>query len=132
MRYGRLLSVLAVAAALAVHLPAPASAAGGDSAVPGLGEEWTGDFDGMKERRMIRVLTVYNKMMFFTEGGRQRGTTHDLFMEFEKFINDKLKTGTLKVKVLFIPVSRDRLLPSLIKGKGDIASASLAITPGRL
>jgi hypothetical protein len=23
--------------------------------------KWTGDFDGMRERRMIRVLTVYSK-----------------------------------------------------------------------
>ena len=29
-----------------------------------LEETWTGDFDGMVERRMIRVLVVPNKMLF--------------------------------------------------------------------
>jgi membrane-bound lytic murein transglycosylase MltF len=112
--------------------PVAAPGAEEESAVPGLSEKWTGDFDGMTERRLIRVLTVYNKMMFFLDKGQQRGTVHDGFMEFEKYVNGKLKAGTLKVRVLFIPVTRDRLLPALIEGEGDIASANLTITPERL
>jgi len=53
-------------------------------------------------------------------------------VEFEKFVNEKLKTGTLKTKILFIPVTRDRLLPALVEGKGDIAAANLTITAARL
>jgi membrane-bound lytic murein transglycosylase MltF len=129
--YGLLLC-LAVVVFLSLVFPAVSSAAGGEDSVPVLQEKWTGDFDGMTERRMIRVLVVHNKMMFFLDGGRQRGTTHDIFVEFEKFVNERLKTGTVKMKVLFIPVTRDRLLPSLMEGKGDIASANLTITPERL
>jgi len=122
----------AAAVLAAFLLPDVLMSAGGEDSIPGLEKKWTGDFDGMTERRVIRVLVVYNKMMFFLDGGRQRGTTHDLFAEFEKFVNERLKTGTLKMKVLFIPVTRDRLLPALVEGKGDIASANLTITPERL
>jgi len=100
--------------------------------VPGVTEKWTGDFDGMAERRMIRVLVVHNKMSFFLDKGQQRGASHDILIEFEKFVNDRLKTGTLKTKVVFIPVRRDRLLPALLEGKGDMAASNLTVTKERL
>ena len=92
---------------------------------------WIGDFDGMAERRLIRVLVVHNKMMFFFDKARIRGITYEAFQEFEKYINKKLKTGTRKIKVVFLPVPRDRLLPWLIEGRGDIVSANLTITEER-
>lgn len=93
--------------------------------------KWIGDFDGMTERRLIRVLVVHNKMMFFFDKGRIRGLTHEAIREFETYINEKLKTGTRKIKVVFLPVPRNRLLPWLIEGRGDIAAANLTITEGR-
>ncbi|CAB1085196.1 Transglycosylase, Slt family [Olavius algarvensis Delta 1 endosymbiont] len=92
---------------------------------------WTGDFDEMAQRRQIRVLVVYSKTFFFLDRGRQRGITHDLLKEFEKFVNKKLKTKTLKVQVVFVPVHRDELLPGLVEGIGDLAVANLTITPQR-
>jgi membrane-bound lytic murein transglycosylase MltF len=122
---------LLVVALLIILLPAVTSGAEGEKIDPKTFSKWTGDFDGMAERRVIRVLVVFNKMMFFLDKGRQRGTAHDLFMEFDKFVNQKLKTGTLKLNIVFIPVTRDRLLPSLVEGRGDIAAANLTITPER-
>ena len=95
-------------------------------------EIWIGDFDEMAKRRLIRVLVAYSKTFFFLDGGRQRGLSHDLVREFEKFVNKKLKTKTLKVNVLFIPVQRDKLIPGLVNGLGDIAVANLTITSERL
>ena len=43
----------------------------------------------------------------------------------------KLKNKNLKVRVVFIPLRRDQLLPGLAAGKGDIAAANLTITPER-
>jgi len=43
----------------------------------------------------------------------------------------KLKTKTLKVQVVFIPVRRDELVPGLVQGIGDLAVANLTITPQR-
>jgi membrane-bound lytic murein transglycosylase MltF len=96
-----------------------------------LTEVWTGDFDGMVKRRVIRALVVHNKMLYFLDCGAQRGTSYEGLKEFEKFVNKKLKTITLKINVVFIPVTRDKLLPALVKGLGDIAAANLTITPER-
>ena len=58
---------------------------------------WIGDFDEMAAKRQIRVLVVYSKTFYFLDRGRQRGISYDLLKEFEKFVNKKLKTKTLKV-----------------------------------
>ncbi len=92
---------------------------------------WIGDLDDITKKRQIRVLVVYSKTFFFLDRGRQRGLSHDLLKEFEKFINKKLKTKTLKVQVIFIPVRRDELIPGLVQGRGDLAVANLTITPQR-
>ena len=131
MKWMKLTLFLAAGCMLALLDLAVPPVSAGEEFAPGLEEKWTGDFDGMAERRTIRALVVYNKMMFFLDGGRTRGATHDGLIEFEKFVNEKLKTGTLKVRVIFLPVTRDRLLPSLAEGLGDIAAANLTITPER-
>ena len=98
---------------------------------------WTGDLDGMIQRRIIRVLTVHSKTFFFHDKGVQRGTVVDFFRLFEDEFNKKLaaekklKDRNLKVRVVFIPMRRDQLLPALVAGKGDIAAANLTITPER-
>ena len=98
---------------------------------------WTGDLDGMIERRVIRVLTVSSKTFYFGDKGTQRGIVVDYFRVFENELNKKLaadkklKNKNLKVRVVFIPVRRDQLLPGLVAGKGDIAAANLAVTPER-
>jgi membrane-bound lytic murein transglycosylase MltF len=132
----RVYSIVIVAIiALTVTVPLIAQAAETDSA-PGKAlldnKPWIGDFDEMAEKRQIRVLVVYSKTFYFLDHGRQRGISYDLLKEFEKFINQKLKTKTLKVHVVFIPVRRDELIPGLAKGLGDMAVANLTITPGRL
>jgi len=37
----------------------------------------TGDFDGMFERRQIRVLAPYSRSLYFNDKGRERGITAD-------------------------------------------------------
>ena len=94
-------------------------------------KKWIGDFDGMLKDRVIRVLVVYSKTFYFLDHGRQRGLAYDLLKEFEKFINQKYKTKTLQVHVVFYPVRRDQILAHLVGGWGDIAVANLTITPER-
>ena len=96
-----------------------------------LNEPWIGDFDGMVKRRLIRVLVAYSKTYYFLDQGHQRGLSYDLLKEFEKYVNEKLRTGTLKIKVLFIPVRRDEIISGLVKGFGDIGAANLTVTPQR-
>lgn len=94
-------------------------------------EPWVGDLDGMEERRVIRVLTVYGLPRYFLDGPEERGLTFELFRQFEEFINARLDRGHLQVHVVLIPVARDELIPALLKGRGDIAAAGLTITPER-
>jgi membrane-bound lytic murein transglycosylase MltF len=94
-------------------------------------QKWTGDLDGMIKRRVIRVLVIYSKTFYFVDRGTQRGATYDAFRGFEDDLNRRLKTGNLKVHVVFLPVSRDELLPALVDGRGDVAAANLTITPER-
>jgi ABC-type amino acid transport substrate-binding protein len=121
--------------ALTVALAMMASAAETDSAPEEAmleNKPWIGDFNEMAAKRQIRVLVAFSKTFYFLDRGRQRGISYDLLKEFEKFVNKKLKTKTLKVHVVFIPVRRDELIPGLTKGLGDMAVANLTITPERL
>ncbi len=89
------------------------------------------DFDAMTKRRIIRALVVRSKTFYFFDGAEQRGLSYDFLMAFEDFLNKKLKTKTLKQHLVFIPVTRDQLIPALLAGYGDIAVANMTITPER-
>jgi membrane-bound lytic murein transglycosylase MltF len=92
---------------------------------------WTGDLDGMIERRLIRVATTYNKTLYFIDKGVQRGAVYEAYTLFEDHLNARLKAKHLRVNVVFIPVSRDELLPAVAAGRADIAAAALTATPER-
>ncbi len=111
--------------------PLPARAAQPADVLSPLERRATGDLDEMIAKRRIRVLVVYSKTFYFIDRGRQRGTTYDFGRAFEDDLNRRLGTGHLKVNVIFIPVSRDELLPGLVEGRGDIAAANLTITDKR-
>ncbi len=97
-----------------------------------LDQEWVGDLDGMVERGVVRALVVYSLGQYFLDGATQRGATYEALTEFEKFLNQRLGRGPVKVPVLIIPVQRDELFPALEQGLGDIAAANLTITRSRL
>jgi membrane-bound lytic murein transglycosylase MltF len=98
---------------------------------------WTGDLDGMIERRVIRVLTVYSKTLYFVDKGVQRGIAYDIFHLFEEDLNkklardNKLKQKHLKLRVVFVPIARGDLLQALAAGNGDIAASNLTVTEER-
>ena len=92
---------------------------------------WTGDFDGMVKRRVIRVLVPFSKTFYYVEKGRARGVSSDIIDALEAEINKDLKSKTLKVKLLALPVARDELMSKLIEGYGDVVIADTSITPER-
>lgn len=97
-----------------------------------LPEAWIGDLDGMLERRMVRILVPYNKMLYFHDKGRERGIVHDAGIELQKWLNRKYGRKSMPITVMFIPSSRQYLLQNLVDGLGDIAAGNLTITPSRL
>ena len=97
-----------------------------------INKPWTGDLNGMVERRMIRVLTAFSRTQYFIDRGTPRGTAYDQGKLLEDALNKKFGTGRLMVHVQFVPISRNELLPALLEGKGDIVMADLTVTPERL
>jgi membrane-bound lytic murein transglycosylase MltF len=95
---------------------------------------WTGDYDAMVDRRVIRVLVPYSRTLYFTDKGHERGITAELVRDFERYINRKLgkQLGKRPITVYLIPTTRDRLLPQLVAGLGDIAAGNLTVTDVRL
>ncbi len=96
-----------------------------------VGTSWTGDLPGMIERRVIRALVIPNKMSYFLDGATQRGTAYELLTQLEDELKKSTKKRNLKVSVLVIPTTRDRVIPDLLSGRGDIAATNLTPTPER-
>jgi membrane-bound lytic murein transglycosylase MltF len=94
---------------------------------------WTGDFDGILQRRFIRVLVTYSKSHYYVINGVQHGSAYEYMKEFETWANLKYpqKVKNTRLHVVFVPVSRDQLIPRLIEGRGDLAVGALEITPER-
>ena len=92
---------------------------------------WTGDLPGMVKRRVVRMLLVPNRTDYYLDQGEPKGLTAAYANELGRRLNAQYKTGPRPIQVAFVPVTRDRLLPSLLEGKGDIAVANLTITPER-
>jgi len=103
---------LALLPCLAAALSAQAPTEKGRLGIPlsELLKPWTGDLDGMVERRLIRILTTYSRTQYFVSSGIPRGTVYDQGKLFEAELNRQLQTKHLTVNVQFIPLSRDELL----------------------
>jgi membrane-bound lytic murein transglycosylase MltF len=94
---------------------------------------WTGDLDGMLKRHFIRALVAYSKTQYYVVKGVQHGAVYEGLIAFQDYINKKYppKQKAIRFHVVFIPTPRDQLLTRLNEGKGDIAVATLTVTPER-
>ena len=94
---------------------------------------WTGDFDGMLERRLVRVLVPYSRTLYFNDKGAQRGLVADSLKDFEVYLNRKYKKQlkTRPITVVALPTTRELMLTGVIDGTGDLAVGNLTITPER-
>jgi membrane-bound lytic murein transglycosylase MltF len=134
--------VAMVAVALALASPAVAAQAGAAAApepkaqarrIEVARRAFTGDFDGMLERRAIRVLVPYSRSLFYMDRGRERGLTAELAREFERYVNRRFarQLGKRPLTLVLTATTRDRLFPDLAAGLGDIAAGNLTVTPER-
>lgn len=134
----------------ASNQPAPASSAQPPSPPPGtlevadadaaapthalnlpLTAHWTGDFDALVKRKVIRALVVNSKMEFFYDKGRPRGTAAEALQEFEVEVNKKLGNPNPRIKIAFIPMPLAELKSALESGIGDIIATAIVISPER-
>lgn len=124
-----------VARAALAQEPAPPEAAAPPPRQLNLeSKPWTGDFDAILERRMLRVLVPHSRTLFFVDKGRERGITAELVRDFERYVNQKYKSqlGKRPLTIYLIPTTRDKLFSGLAEGHGDIAAGNLTVTPKRL
>jgi membrane-bound lytic murein transglycosylase MltF len=94
-----------------------------------LAKPFTGDFDQMVARRLIRVGVTYNRTFYFAEKGVQRGVAYEFAKAFEDWLNAKLKTGNTKIHVALMAMPRDALAASLLNGKVDFVMAQVTVRP---
>lgn len=85
----------------------------------------------MLKRRRIRALVIINPIGFFYDKGMPRGAIYEALDGFQKFVNQKLKTGKLRVEVTFIPMRADQVAKALTEGIGDIVANGIVVTPER-
>jgi membrane-bound lytic murein transglycosylase MltF len=97
-------------------------------------KKWTGDFDQMLERRMIRIYAPFSRSLYFNDKGRERGIAVELARDWERYINVKYakQLGKRPLTVYVAPATRDKLLPYLNDGLADVAIGNLTVTEERL
>jgi membrane-bound lytic murein transglycosylase MltF len=124
------IGLLALLPVLLTGGPVLAATGQQDEIIEHANEPWSGDLDGITERRFLRILTVHNPLFFSFDGAKQKG----IVAEFAKLFEDHLAEEIGRVRsptVVVIPVGRDELIPGLINGRGDIVMGNLTITPAR-
>ena len=95
---------------------------------------WTGDFDKMLERRMIRIYAPFSRSLYFNDKGRERGLAVELARDWERYLNAKYAKvlGKRPLTVYVAPATRDKLLPWLAEGLSDVSIGNLTVTDERL
>jgi membrane-bound lytic murein transglycosylase MltF len=61
-------------------------------------------------------------MGFYFDKLQVQGAIYEISREFERFLNKRLKAGNLGISATFIPVARERLIPMLEDGSGDLVA----------
>jgi len=95
---------------------------------------WSGDFDAMLARRMVRIYAPFSRTLYYNDGGRERGLAAELARDWERYLNAKYakQLGKRPLTVYIAPARRDRLLALVNEGLADVAVGNLTMTPARL
>jgi membrane-bound lytic murein transglycosylase MltF len=94
-------------------------------------EHYVGDLEDMLKHHEIRVLVVPSQSGFFYDRGHPQGIWYEAFNEFQRFVNQKYKTESLKINVTFLPVRPEQLQQALLQGLGDVIGYPVIVTPER-
>lgn len=96
-----------------------------------MSEPFWGDFDQMRQRRIIRVLVSYNRTHYFMSDDGMRGLEYELLKSYENYLNRGPLREKYKTHLVFIVTPFNDLIDQLNAGYGDMIAAGLTITPGR-
>lgn len=92
----------------------------------------TGDLPAMTARGFIRFGVAYSPTFFFFKNGQPMGSEFALAEQFRQSLNAQRKAqGKPPMDLVFITMTRDKLIPALLDGQIDIVAAGLTVTPER-
>jgi membrane-bound lytic murein transglycosylase MltF len=111
--------------------PGQQQASSGALTLPLNFQRHTGDLDDMVKRHEIRALVVYSRSGFFYDAGQPEGIYYEAFQEFQRFVNQRFRTGALQINVTYIPVRFEQLESALRDGVGDVIAFGVIVTPER-
>ena len=92
-----------------------------------LNQRWTGDYDELAERRFLRVLVPFSRTLYYLDGPEQKGIAYETLRELESQL-PRIGESKVRPKIVIIPTTRDRLLPALAEGYGDVAIGAFTVT----
>ncbi len=125
------LALQAQATAASPPSPEAAQQNAGQAALPLNFKRNTGDLDEMLKRRTIRAIVILDPIGFFYENGLPKGIMYEALQAFQAFVNQKLKTGAIKVEVTFLPLQESQTEAALMEGMGDLIAYGVIMTPER-
>lgn len=92
----------------------------------------SGDLQHILAKRKLRALVVYERGFYFLDKGVQYGVLVNQLHGFERWLNNTyLANEKVKLKVVYIPVRRDKLLEYLNQGRGDLIATTMSVTAKR-
>ena len=92
-----------------------------------LNQRWTGDYEELAERRFLRVLVPFSRTLYYLDGPEQKGIAYETLRELESSL-PRIGESKVRPKIVIIPTTRDRLLPALAEGYGDVAIGAFTVT----
>jgi membrane-bound lytic murein transglycosylase MltF len=91
-----------------------------------LNQRWTGDYDELAERRFLRVLVPFSRTLYYLDGPQQKGIAYEALLQLESQL-PRIGKSKVRPKIVIIPTTRERLLPALAEGYGDVAIGAFTV-----
>ena len=76
------------------------------------------------------MLVPFSRTLYYLDGPEQKGIAYESLRELEKNL-PLIGKSKIRPKIVIIPTTRDRLLPALAEGYGDIAIGAFTVTDRR-
>ena len=93
----------------------------------------TDDFEAiMRGLRAFRIAAPASPTLCLVDKGNLHGTVPEGALILEQWINRSYRTGRRPATVAVAPMTRARLLPTLVENRAEIAAGNLTVTAARL